>query len=195
VPSSRARITSSSMAACSRTMSQTGPPSRISLTVSRFALSRKLNNSNARAVDFRRIPLGDVDLRREIRVSSASGVVHKRRVRGPVRRVYTGKIDGRKSDMTIALYQGINAEQVRYIPFFPPLNCVFTAHRRNGGRIFHDIQDFGESPRHSLDDSRNLESQASQLCSDFRCGGFGRYSWYYSPWWFVRLLVLMWHGK
>ncbi|KAJ7301649.1 hypothetical protein DFH08DRAFT_101659 [Mycena albidolilacea] len=61
--------------------------------------------------DFRRIPLGDVDLRREIRISSASGVVYKRPVRGPVRRVYSGKIDGRKSDMTIALYQGINAEQ------------------------------------------------------------------------------------
>jgi hypothetical protein len=112
-----------------------------------------------------------------------------------VRRVYSGKIDGRKSDMIITLYEGINAEQVHYIPFFSPLNYVFIAHRRSGGRIFPDIQDFGESPRYLSDPSRNLEFQASQLCSNFRCDGFQRYSWYYSSWWFVRLLVLMWHGE
>ncbi|KAJ6590578.1 hypothetical protein DFH09DRAFT_1139736 [Mycena vulgaris] len=61
--------------------------------------------------DFRRIPLGDIDLRREIRLSGASGVVHHRRVRASVRRMYSSRIDGRSSDMTVALYEGQNAEE------------------------------------------------------------------------------------
>ncbi|KAJ7143691.1 hypothetical protein C8R44DRAFT_845892 [Mycena epipterygia] len=61
--------------------------------------------------DFRRIPLGDIDLRREIRLSSPLGVVHHRPVRGSVRRIYSGRIDGRNSDMTVALYQGQKAEK------------------------------------------------------------------------------------
>ncbi|KAF8193834.1 hypothetical protein K438DRAFT_1969136 [Mycena galopus ATCC 62051] len=62
--------------------------------------------------DFRTIPLGDIDLQREIRVDYESGVLdfntHTRRV---VRRLYSAKVDRRKPDMTVALYQGDDAEK------------------------------------------------------------------------------------
>ncbi|KAJ6496179.1 hypothetical protein C8R45DRAFT_985154 [Mycena sanguinolenta] len=74
-------------------------------------VTNRTSLANPLELDFRRIPLGDVDLRREIRVSSASCVVHRRRVRAPARRMYSGRLDGRNSDMTVALYQGVNAEQ------------------------------------------------------------------------------------
>ncbi|KAJ7737801.1 hypothetical protein DFH07DRAFT_93195 [Mycena maculata] len=59
--------------------------------------------------DFRRIPLGDIDLRQEIRLDAESGIVERQR--GSVRRMYSARIHGSKSDMTVALYQGDNAEE------------------------------------------------------------------------------------
>jgi hypothetical protein len=56
------------------------------------------------------IPLGDIDLRHEI--GSDFGVVDCRRGRARVRRVYTAKIEGRKSCVTVARYQGDGAEEV-----------------------------------------------------------------------------------
>jgi hypothetical protein len=58
------------------------------------------------------IPLGDIDLRREIRLET--GIVGHRRERPRVRRVYTAKIEGRLSDVTVAVYQGEGAEEVCY---------------------------------------------------------------------------------
>ncbi|KAJ7461446.1 hypothetical protein FB451DRAFT_1404680 [Mycena latifolia] len=60
--------------------------------------------------DFRMIPLGDLDLRNEIRLDS--GVAY--RCWNPmrlVRRLYSAWIHGSKSPMTVALYQGENAEE------------------------------------------------------------------------------------
>ncbi|KAJ7473956.1 hypothetical protein FB451DRAFT_282815 [Mycena latifolia] len=55
------------------------------------------------------IPLGDVDLRYEIH---GIGVVSAYRRQGYSRRIYCARIDGRKSNMTVALYQGQAAEEV-----------------------------------------------------------------------------------
>ncbi|KAJ7872591.1 hypothetical protein B0H13DRAFT_2059226 [Mycena leptocephala] len=60
--------------------------------------------------DFRRIPLGDVDLRNEIRLDEC-GVAQRRDGRTPVRRVYSAHIEGRQSDVTVAVYEGENAEE------------------------------------------------------------------------------------
>jgi hypothetical protein len=59
------------------------------------------------------IPMGDIDLLEEICVNNKTGVVgrhHPGRTR--VRRMYSAKIDGRKSGVTVAVYQGEGAEEV-----------------------------------------------------------------------------------
>ncbi|KAJ7055782.1 hypothetical protein C8F01DRAFT_1258156 [Mycena amicta] len=61
--------------------------------------------------DFRRIPFGDIDLQHEIRMDDQSASVYRRREHGCVRRVYSARIDGRKGDMTVAMFQGRNAEE------------------------------------------------------------------------------------
>ena len=55
------------------------------------------------------IPLGDIDLRREIKLNRETGVVERHR--RCIRSVYSAKIGG-LSDMTVALYQGDGAEEV-----------------------------------------------------------------------------------
>lgn len=56
------------------------------------------------------IPLGDIDLQHDI--GSDFSVVDRRRGRPRVRRVYTAKIKGRNSNMTVAIYEGDSAEEV-----------------------------------------------------------------------------------
>ncbi|KAF7374275.1 hypothetical protein MSAN_00310500 [Mycena sanguinolenta] len=69
---------------------------------------------------FRRIPLGDVNLLSEIQVHSVSDTVARQFERGSVtrllirplsRRTYSARVKGRRSDMTVAVYQGHNAEE------------------------------------------------------------------------------------
>ncbi|KAJ7472527.1 hypothetical protein FB451DRAFT_298393 [Mycena latifolia] len=60
--------------------------------------------------DFRMIPLGDLDLRNEICLDS--GVVYRRwNSMRSVRCMYSARIHGSKSPMTVTLYQGENAEE------------------------------------------------------------------------------------
>ncbi|KAJ7226516.1 hypothetical protein C8J57DRAFT_1252555 [Mycena rebaudengoi] len=61
-------------------------------------------------VDFRMIPLGDIDLQYEIRLDKNTGVVDRSRERLRVRRVYSARVEGRESTMTVATYQGHGAE-------------------------------------------------------------------------------------
>ncbi|KAJ7711199.1 hypothetical protein B0H16DRAFT_636664 [Mycena metata] len=61
--------------------------------------------------DFRKIPMGEIDLQHEIQFDDDSGVVYRRRGQRCARRMYSAKIDGCKTAMTVALYQGPNAEQ------------------------------------------------------------------------------------
>ncbi|KAJ7063826.1 hypothetical protein C8F01DRAFT_1129451 [Mycena amicta] len=61
--------------------------------------------------DFRKIPLGDIDLQRELRVDDQSVSVYRRREHGCVHRVYSAQVEGRKAGMTVAIFQGNNAEE------------------------------------------------------------------------------------
>ncbi|KAJ7768282.1 hypothetical protein B0H16DRAFT_1882189 [Mycena metata] len=61
--------------------------------------------------DFRRIPLGDLDLRNEIRLDAGSGVVHFQTERICARLIYTALVEGKQSDMTVAVYRGAYAEK------------------------------------------------------------------------------------
>ncbi|KAJ7033916.1 hypothetical protein C8F04DRAFT_605264 [Mycena alexandri] len=61
--------------------------------------------------DFRMIPIGDIDLQHELVVNEISGVVDRRLQRNSVRRVYSAAIEGRNSNVTVAVYQGDGAEE------------------------------------------------------------------------------------
>ncbi|KAJ6462926.1 hypothetical protein C8R45DRAFT_1220423 [Mycena sanguinolenta] len=63
--------------------------------------------------DFRMIPIGDIDLRHQIRVDECTGVAYSQRQRACVRRVHSGRarIDGRSSKVTVVMYQGNDAEE------------------------------------------------------------------------------------
>ncbi|KAF7358573.1 hypothetical protein MSAN_01195600 [Mycena sanguinolenta] len=69
------------------------------------------NTSASSPSDYLRIPLGSIDLRTEIRPASASGVVSRNSGPGAVRRTYTARVDHRTTPMTVALYQGDDAEE------------------------------------------------------------------------------------
>jgi hypothetical protein len=59
------------------------------------------------------IAMADIHLLEEISLDNETGVFsnhHPARTR--VRRVYSAKIDGRKSGVTVAMYQGDGAEEV-----------------------------------------------------------------------------------
>ncbi|KAJ6478907.1 hypothetical protein C8R45DRAFT_1006215 [Mycena sanguinolenta] len=60
--------------------------------------------------DFRMVPLGDIDLQHEICLDQESAIVSRRSRRGSVRRMYSARIEGRKSRMTVAVYLGNSAE-------------------------------------------------------------------------------------
>ncbi|KAJ7927849.1 hypothetical protein B0H13DRAFT_1860897 [Mycena leptocephala] len=62
-------------------------------------------------IDFRMIPLGDIDLQYEIRVNKDTGVVDRLPERQGVRRIYSARVDGRKSRVTVAMYQGESAKE------------------------------------------------------------------------------------
>ncbi|KAJ6530206.1 hypothetical protein B0H19DRAFT_1192443 [Mycena capillaripes] len=62
--------------------------------------------------DFRMISLGDLDLRREIRLESPSGTAHRRSGVVSARRVYSARLHGCNSNMTVVVYQGRNSEEV-----------------------------------------------------------------------------------
>ncbi|KAF7344095.1 hypothetical protein MVEN_01699200 [Mycena venus] len=57
--------------------------------------------------DFPMISMGNIDLQFDHNI----GVVHRYHERPCVRRVHSAKIDGRKSDMTVAIYQGDGAKE------------------------------------------------------------------------------------
>ncbi|KAJ7227978.1 hypothetical protein B0H12DRAFT_1148214 [Mycena haematopus] len=61
--------------------------------------------------DFRMIPMGDIDLRHEIRVDKRTGAVNYDRHQARVRRMYSARVQGRKSALTVAMYQGNGAEE------------------------------------------------------------------------------------
>ncbi|KAF7374120.1 hypothetical protein MSAN_00293200 [Mycena sanguinolenta] len=60
--------------------------------------------------DIRTIPLGDIDLQREMCLVKKSVILEQHR---SVRKLYCAKIDGRTAGVTVATYQGDYAEDVR----------------------------------------------------------------------------------
>ncbi|KAJ6556375.1 hypothetical protein B0H19DRAFT_141744 [Mycena capillaripes] len=69
---------------------------------------------------FRTIPMGDLELLSEIQLNDETGLVRRQPGRnsvtrlliGPLsRRTYSARVNGRNSDMTVAVYQGQNAEE------------------------------------------------------------------------------------
>jgi hypothetical protein len=86
--------------------------------------------------DFPKIPLGEIDLQREICLDTG------RVVRNPVRRIYSARVRGCQSNMTVAIYQGVNAEGVR--PYIFVNEVYLIALHRNGVMTFLDIQSLGE---------------------------------------------------
>ncbi|KAF7333791.1 hypothetical protein MVEN_02335900 [Mycena venus] len=62
--------------------------------------------------NLRIIPLGDIDLQHEMHVNYDTGVVDRGNERqARVRRVYSARLEGRQSNMTVAIYQGDGSEQ------------------------------------------------------------------------------------
>ncbi|KAF8181418.1 hypothetical protein K438DRAFT_1841063 [Mycena galopus ATCC 62051] len=57
------------------------------------------------------IPLGDIDLQHEIGVKKYTGVLNYQPERARVRRVYSARVDGRNSSVTVVMYQGTGAEE------------------------------------------------------------------------------------
>ncbi|KAF8188920.1 hypothetical protein K438DRAFT_1764171 [Mycena galopus ATCC 62051] len=103
------------------------------------------NNPQIRPVvpaDFRRIPLGDIDLRRETRVDYKCGIVPFASERWVVRRIYSARINRRRPDMTVALY---NAEELYGVTSASGIHAA----------VFHD--DF----LHRYRDSHSIIVQAS----------------------------------
>ncbi|KAF7377026.1 hypothetical protein MSAN_00120700 [Mycena sanguinolenta] len=82
-------------------------------TVTGKSLNNITNNYAALSLpsDFRMIPMGDIDLQHEIRVDNSTGVLNYHRQRAHVRRLYSAKVEGRKSTLTVAMYQGHGAEE------------------------------------------------------------------------------------
>ncbi|KAJ7679426.1 hypothetical protein DFH06DRAFT_1166597 [Mycena polygramma] len=82
-------------------------------TVSGGAFTNVTNNYGVVSTvvsDYRSIRLGDIDLK-ELRLETPSqtlGYLHKRR---STRRVYTARVDGRKSNVTVAIYEGKGGEE------------------------------------------------------------------------------------
>ncbi|KAF7364423.1 hypothetical protein MSAN_01103300 [Mycena sanguinolenta] len=74
---------------------------------------KTFNGLDATPSDFLRIPLGNLDLRSEILLDAAAGAVwrHHEQKRASVRRMYSARVVGHTEPMTVALYQGDNAEE------------------------------------------------------------------------------------
>jgi hypothetical protein len=62
--------------------------------------------------DFPVIPLGHINLLQEIGLDRRGSLVHQKNGGNSVRRMYTARVHGCRSNMTVALYQGDGAEEV-----------------------------------------------------------------------------------
>ncbi|KAJ7165909.1 hypothetical protein C8R46DRAFT_1219687 [Mycena filopes] len=80
-------------------------------TVAGGTFTNTINNNVAPAIpDLRMIPWGDIDLQQKLLVNKETGAIGYLHERKCVRRVYSAKVDGQRSDVTVAVYQGDGAE-------------------------------------------------------------------------------------
>ncbi|KAJ6526838.1 hypothetical protein DFH09DRAFT_1095032 [Mycena vulgaris] len=61
--------------------------------------------------DLRMIPLSDIDLQDEISPNYSTGVVYREPGQAYVRRIYSARVAGQKSKVTVAMYEGNGAEE------------------------------------------------------------------------------------
>ncbi|KAJ6522883.1 hypothetical protein B0H19DRAFT_1277168 [Mycena capillaripes] len=112
--------------------------------------------------DFRMIPVGDIYLLWEIRLDNDSGIVGRQHERKHIRRMYTARVDGHESSMTVAVYQGAGAEEewrqdvAKYMSLRHPNIIQIRAGASSGGihaTIFHEdlipLKEFLDLHRHS----------------------------------------------
>jgi hypothetical protein len=100
------------------------------------------------AADFPIIPLGHINLLQEVGLHSGANVGQRKNGGNSVRRMYTARVHGCKSNMTVALYQGNGAEDVGFL--FSRANPIFIGPYRDGGSTSHDTQPFGETIRATI---------------------------------------------
>ncbi|KAJ6555792.1 hypothetical protein B0H19DRAFT_1376833 [Mycena capillaripes] len=116
------------------------------LTVTGQTLTNNTINYTTPAVpsDFRMVPLGDIDLQREISVSGM-GVVDRQYERQGVRRLYSARLGGQNT--TVAIYQGPGAEEkwrkdiAKYMSVRHPNLVQIRGVANHGGlhaTLFHD---------------------------------------------------------
>jgi hypothetical protein len=94
--------------------------------------------------DIHMIAMGDIDLRRQLHVdldewlvSDDTGIVRRERRRGCVRRVYSARIGDRKTDMTVVVFEGGTAEQVKCLKLGgPECNIEVVQERRQDVAIY-----------------------------------------------------------
>ncbi|KAJ7234334.1 hypothetical protein C8J57DRAFT_1249284 [Mycena rebaudengoi] len=72
------------------------------------------SNADAPGVDFRTVPLGDINVQHEIETKPRAVTRRRRAGLGSTRRMYAVRIpaNGQATDMTVAIYQGLHAEEV-----------------------------------------------------------------------------------
>ncbi|KAF7326770.1 hypothetical protein MVEN_02596000 [Mycena venus] len=91
--------------------------------------------------DFRVFSLGDIDLQHEICVDYDTGIVDLQPKRACVRRVYSARVEGKKSRVTVATYHGGGAEQIldrhRQSPILTVISMRAIADFRAAFRYFH----------------------------------------------------------
>jgi hypothetical protein len=88
------------------------------LRVCRFPLHTSQQAARFQRTDFRMIPMGEIDLQHEIRAGNEPGLVYRQHQLGHARRMYSAKVEGRRSSKTVAIYRGDHAEEVGQICSF-----------------------------------------------------------------------------
>ncbi|KAF7360818.1 hypothetical protein MSAN_01110800 [Mycena sanguinolenta] len=138
-----------------------GPTLRYNIRAACLTM-RNYTTMQATPSDFLRIPLGSIDLRAEIQLDNAGGMVWRNYGRGGVRRMYAARVECRNTPMTVALYQGDGAEELwrneisHHARLRHPCILQIYATASSSGiyaAIFHDdlilCKQFLESFRHS----------------------------------------------
>ncbi|KAK7006250.1 hypothetical protein R3P38DRAFT_3037550 [Favolaschia claudopus] len=129
------------------------PPSQVSNVISRGAffpaaqnftvlggtftsVAGNYINAPEEPSDLRRIPLGDIYLHTEVH---ASGYASVRRRKCPTRRLFSARVWGgnHKSRMTVALYEGLGAEEVCHHPYIIQIHGVASSNNIHAA-IFYD---------------------------------------------------------
>ncbi|KAJ7095652.1 hypothetical protein C8R44DRAFT_890051 [Mycena epipterygia] len=153
-------------------------PNAHNFTIAGGQFTSIINASPTILSGFRPIPLGDLDLHNEIHLNEG-GIINRHRVLCPAKRIYSVRIGGRKSVMTVALYQGQNAEKTwkRELATYsglrhPNIVQLYGVVNSGGvyGTIFHDelvpVKQFLDQYQHSVMSTVYLYSYLTKELED-----------------------------